>query len=49
MVANLFFVLGLSMSDDVGNQIEEDIFEKFRSEDQLGPIMTLLHNIKDII
>jgi len=48
VVANLFFILGLGVNNDLRKESGEDIFEEFRSHDHLGPVMTLLQDIQHI-
>ena len=48
MLANLLFILGRRMDDNLRNQVKENVFEKFRCEVEVGPIVAVLHNIKDI-
>jgi len=48
MAANLLLVLALGMNNDFWNEVAENIFEKLRRKNHLGPIVTLLHNIKDV-
>lgn len=48
MVTDLLGVLFLSMPEDIRDQVEENIFEEFRSEDHLGPVMTLFQHVENI-
>lgn len=48
VIADLFFVLVLGVHDNVGNEIQEDIFEQFGCKIKLHPVMTLLENVEHI-
>jgi hypothetical protein len=48
MVANLFFILGSRVDDNLRNQVKEDIFEEFGREVEVGPIVAEFHNIENI-
>ena len=48
MVADLLLVLGLGVFDDLWNKRKEDVFKELEREDHLGPVMALLHRVKDI-
>jgi hypothetical protein len=48
MVANLLLILGSRVNDNLRNQIKEDVFEEFRREVEVGPIVAEFQDIKDI-
>lgn len=48
MVANLLLILGSRVDDNLRNQIKEDVFEEFRCEVEVSPIVAEFHNIEDI-
>ena len=48
MVANLLFILGGRVDDNLRNQIQENIFEKLRCEVEVGPIVTVLQDIENV-
>lgn len=48
MVSDLFAVLRLGVTDDVGDEVEEDILEELEGEHHLGPVVTLFHNVQHI-
>ena len=48
MVANLLLILGSRVDDNLRNQIKENVFEEFRREVEVSPIVAELQNIEDI-
>lgn len=48
MVANLLFILGGRVDDNLRNQVKENVFEKFRCEVEVGPIVTVLQDIENV-
>jgi hypothetical protein len=39
VVANLLLILGSRVDDDLRNQVKEDVFEEFRGEVEVSPIV----------
>jgi hypothetical protein len=48
MITNLLLVLVLRVNDHIGDEPEENIFEKFRSENHGSPVVAKLHDVKHI-
>lgn len=48
MVANLLLILGSRVDDNLRNQVKEDVFEKFRREVEVSPIVAEFQDIENI-
>ena len=48
MVADLLLILGSRVDDNFRNQIKEDVFEEFRREVEVSPVVAEFQNIEDI-
>ena len=48
MVTNLLFILGSRVNDNLRNQVKENVFEEFRCEVEVGPIMAEFHNVENV-
>jgi hypothetical protein len=48
MVANLLFILGSRVDDNLRNQVKEDVFEEFGREVEVGPIVAEFQDIENI-
>lgn len=48
MVADLLLILELGVGDDDGDEDGKDVFEQVHGEVELCPVMSLLHDVKDV-
>lgn len=48
VVANLLLILGSRVDDNLRNQVKEDVFEEFRREVEVSPIVAEFHNFEDV-
>lgn len=48
MVANLLLILGSRVDDNFRNQVKEDVFEEFRREVEVSPIVAEFQDIENI-
>jgi len=48
VIADLFLVLQLRVGDDNGYEDSEDIFKELEGKVELGPVVSLLHDVENV-